>query len=71
MLGGAESKDPGDPYLTHAVRSFSTTEPAPDIRTAITRQKQLKGWRRAKKHSLIRTINPEFKGLAQTWEWKM
>ena len=23
---GAESKDPGDPYLAHAARSFSTTE---------------------------------------------
>ena len=68
---GAESKDPGDAYLTHAVRSFSTTEPAPDIRTAIAREKQLKGWRRAKKLSLIRTINPEFKDLAQTWGQEM
>jgi putative endonuclease len=41
------------------------------IRTAIAREKQLKGWRRAKKLNLIRTINPEFKDLAQTWEWKM
>jgi hypothetical protein len=55
VLGGAESKDPGDACLTHAVRSFSTTE----------------GWRRAKKLSLIRTINPEFIDLAQTWGWKM
>jgi putative endonuclease len=38
-----------------------------DIRTAIAREKQLKGWRRAKKLSLSRTINPEFKDLAQTW----
>jgi hypothetical protein len=34
-------------------------------------KKQLKGWRRAKRLSLIRTINPEFKDLAQTWGWKM
>ncbi len=27
--------------------------------------------RRAKKLDLIRTINPEFKDLAQTWGWKM
>jgi hypothetical protein len=26
QLDGAESKDPGDAYLTHAVRTFSTTE---------------------------------------------
>jgi hypothetical protein len=30
------------------------------------REKQLKGWRRSKKLSLMRTINPEFKDLAQT-----
>ena len=38
-----------------------------DIRTAIAREKQLKGWRREKKLNLIRTINPGFKDLAQTW----
>ena len=42
-----------------------------DIRTAIAREKQLKGWRREKKLNLIGTINPEFKDLAQTWGWKM
>ena len=42
-----------------------------DIRKAIAREKQLKGWRREKKLDLIRTINPEFKDLAQTWGWKM
>ena len=42
-----------------------------DIRVAIAREKQLKGWRREKKLNLIRTINPEFKDLAETWGWKM
>jgi putative endonuclease len=42
-----------------------------DIRTAIAREKQLKGWRREKKLNLIRAINPEFKDFAQTWGWKM
>jgi hypothetical protein len=71
VLAGAESKDPGNTYLAHAVRSFSTTEPAPDIRAAIAMEKQLKGWRRAKRLSLIRTINPEFKDLEQTRGWKI
>src|SRR3984957_14724794 len=71
--------------ITHAARSFSTTGPRhgfgrerllsfegyEDIRTAIAREKQLKGWRRAKKLKLIRSIHPEFKDLAQTWGWKM
>ena len=138
-LDGAESKDPEGAYLTHAARSFSTTEARTartrhglshgprtrnrgylavaggsiyllgshtgtllylrvmqhkegtwegftatygckrllyfegyeDIRTAIAREKQLKGWRREKKLNLIGTINPEFKDLAQTWGWKM
>jgi putative endonuclease len=42
-----------------------------DIRTAIARGNQRKGWRREKKLNLIRTINPEFKDLAQTWGSKM
>jgi putative endonuclease len=42
-----------------------------DVGNAIAREKQLKGWRREKKLNLIRTINPEFKDLAQTWGWKM
>ena len=38
---------------------------------AIAREKQLKGWRREKKLNLIRTVNPEFKDLAEKWGWKI
>jgi putative endonuclease len=41
-----------------------------DIRTAIAREKQLKGWRREKKLNLIRTTNPEFKDLAEKQGWE-
>ena len=34
-----------------------------DINIAIEREKQLKGWRRTKKETLIRKMNPEFKDL--------
>ncbi len=34
-----------------------------DIKIAIAREKQLKGWKRAKKNALIETINPEWKEL--------
>ena len=42
-----------------------------DIRTAIAREKQLKGWRREKKLNLIRTTNPELKDLAKKLGWRL
>ena len=42
-----------------------------DISQSIAREKQLKGWRREKKLNLIRTHNPDFKDLAETWGWKL
>jgi putative endonuclease len=42
-----------------------------DINQSIAREKQLKGWRREKKLNLIRTLNPDFKDLAETWGWKL
>jgi putative endonuclease len=35
-----------------------------DIRSAIAREKQLKGWRRSKKIALIESTNPDWKDLA-------
>ncbi len=34
-----------------------------DVHAAIAREKQLKGWTRAKKEALIRTINPAYEDL--------
>ena len=34
-----------------------------DIREAISREKQIKGWTRSKKEALIATINPEYVDL--------
>jgi len=41
-----------------------------DIREAIAREKQIKGWVRAKKVALIESVNPEWKDLAQDWMQK-
>ena len=41
------------------------------ITQSIAREKQLKGWRREKKLNLIRSQNPDFKDLAETWGWKL
>jgi putative endonuclease len=38
-----------------------------DIREAITREKQVKSWRRAKKIALIQSINPTWKDLSEGW----
>lgn len=38
-----------------------------DISVAITREKQIKGWRRVKKVTLIETHNPEWDDLAEEW----
>jgi len=36
-----------------------------DIRTAIAREKEIKGWLRARKVALIESMNPGWKDLAQ------
>jgi putative endonuclease len=56
---------------TYGCKRLLYFESYENIRTAIAREKQLKGWRRAKKLNLISTINPEFNDLARTWGWKM
>lgn len=37
------------------------------ITSAIEREKQIKGWTRAKKNTLIESINPEWKDLSDDW----
>ncbi len=39
-------------------------EELPDIKQAIAREKQIKGWLRSKKLALIATLNPDFKDVA-------
>jgi len=39
-----------------------------DVRSAIAREKQLKGWTRAKKNALIQRENPTWCDLAKDWE---
>ena len=49
--------------VTKLVYYDSTT----DVRAAITREKELKGWRRGKKVALVESENPEWKDLALRW----
>jgi putative endonuclease len=41
------------------------------VQTAIRREKQLKGWRRAKKIALIEKMNPRWHDLAENWGREM
>ena len=42
-------------------------EKTSSIRSAIEREKQIKGFRRSKKLKIIRSLNPEFKDLSEDW----
>ena len=38
-----------------------------DVRNAIAREKQIKGWRRSKKVALIESQNPEWRDVSLDW----
>ena len=42
-------------------------EACSDIRDAIAREKQIKGWLRQKKINLINSLNPQWKDLSMEW----
>ena len=49
-------------YNVHKLVYYEYTT---DIRSAIVREKQIKGWRRSKKNDLINSKNPKWKDLSQ------
>ena len=51
------------------VTSLVYFELSNDIRSAIAREKQIKGWKRSKKIKLIESTNPEWVDLAADWDW--
>ena len=42
-------------------------EQTSDVRSAIAREKEIKGWSRSKKVALIESKNPEWKDLSLEW----
>ena len=38
-----------------------------DVRAAMAREKQIKGWRRSKKLNLVESANPKWKDLSADW----
>jgi putative endonuclease len=54
--------------LRYKIRSLVYYEMTTDVREAIKREKQLKGWLRVKKIALIESINPAWKDLSEEWQ---
>ena len=52
-------------YHVHKLVYFEQTS---DIRSAIQREKELKGWLRAKKNALVETMNPTWRDLSEDWQ---
>ena len=42
-------------------------EPSGDIRLAVAREKQIKGWLRVKEIALIESLNPNWRDLSVEW----
>ena len=42
-------------------------EETKDVRSALTREKEIKKWRREKKDALVVSMNPEWKELSPKW----
>ena len=64
-------------HRSHLVDGFSSRynteklvyfEETTDVYSAISREKQLKGWTRKKKNDLIIKMNPEWKDLSADWD---
>ena len=52
-------------YNVHKLVYFEQTN---DVYSAISREKQLKNWRRSKKNDLISQTNPNWTDLSAEWE---
>jgi putative endonuclease len=47
------------------VHKLVYVEDTVDVHSALAREKEIKKWRREKKDALVRTVNPEWKDLAE------
>ena len=53
----------------YRVRRLVHLEQFADVRAAITREKQLKGWRRSRKLALIESVNADWRDLWESRGW--
>jgi len=59
--------DPNSFTSKYNIRFLVYYESTPSVHMAIAREKQIKGWLRAKKIALIDSMNPEWKDLSEEW----
>ncbi len=52
-------------YHVHKLVYFESTS---DVKAAIEREKQLKGWTREKKNNLVMKNNPNWADLSENWD---
>jgi putative endonuclease len=52
-------------YKLKTLVYYETTD---DVRSAIAREKRIKGWLRSKKIALIESINPQWGDLSENWD---
>ena len=64
-------------HKQHLIAGFTNTyhitrlmyfEETCDVYAALAREKQIKGWVRAKKMALIESLNPEWRDLSEEWQ---
>ena len=60
--------DPSSFTARYHLKCLVYFETTPDIRAAIAREKQIKGWLRRKKVALIETMNPDWRDLSVGWD---
>ena len=51
-------------YHVHKLVHYEVTS---DVRVAIEREKEIKGWIRAKKNALVTSSNPTWRDLSEDW----
>jgi putative endonuclease len=52
----------------YAINRLVYVESTEDVRAAIRREKEIKGWVRRKKIALIESVNPGWKDLSEGWD---
>ena len=58
-----ECLDPDSFTAKYRIHKLVYFEQTTDVRVALEREKQLKGWRRSKKNALVERMNPQWEDL--------